>query len=459
MAQENNKIQKVPPHNIEAEQAVLGGVLIDKDAINKAVEVLAEDGSDFYHPAHAKLFRAMSALFKKNTPVDEITLTDIFKDSDVLTSVGGISYIGELVDSIPTAANISYYAKIVKKFSVKRNLLLKAMTIIDDITGGQVPLEEIIDKAQRDILSVSISTVAPYDHIKDLAIEVHEEMKRLHASGAGQYLSGLSTGFLFLNSVLGGLQKSDLIVVAGRPSQGKSAIVMQMASHIALQGYKVGIFPVEVGKKQLVKNILACQGRMNTNRFRDGDFKDLQKLERVVNTIRATNIFIDDVPRSSVEIRQQARKMKREHGLDVIFIDHLQAMREKGRFDNRNTETDFMVNGLKDMAKELDIPVVLTSQLNRECEKRIPPKPRLSDMRESGAIEQVADIIMSIYRPEYYDKDTKDKGIAEIELLKNRNGALGEFSLRWNRFCLRFENMGDELDVEMQGEDFSQVPF
>lgn len=445
------------PHSREAEQSVLGAILLDGSVIDRALEVLSSDGSDFYFPAHREIFRAMASLYERRTPVDVVTLSDLLKGAAYLAPHGGVAYVIELVEVTPTSANIGYYAKQVKEFSVKRSLISKAAGLIEDLYTGGTSLEELIDRAQKDILGVSMATARPCERISDVALEVYEELKRLHESDSRYYLSGVTTGFLELNSLLGGFQKTDLIIFAGRPSMGKSACVVQIASNMALQGYKVGVFPVEVGKRQLVKNILACQGRINTHRFRDGDFESLEKLERTVGTICATNIFIDEMSRSSIEIVRQARKMKREHGLDAVFVDHLQAMREKGRFENRNLEVDFMTGNLKDMAKELDIPVVLTSQLNREVERRDPPKPKLSDLRESGAIEQIADVIISIYRPEYYSKNTEKKGVAELEILKNRNGSLGDLDLKWNRHCLRFEDMGMDSTDEEDAED--NLPF
>jgi len=454
----SKKAGQVLPHNHEAEQSVLGAMFLDGDAMVKVLETLSEDGADFMHPAHKEIFRAAATLYDKRIPIDIVTISGILKDSECLKAVGGIAYVVEVVEATPTAANVGHYVKIVRDLSVKRGLISKATGMLEDLYGGQMALEDVIDRAQRDILGVSMAITKPYEHIGGVAHEIYEGLKLIQENDGACFLSGLSTGFFELNDLTGGFQKTDLIVVAGRPSQGKSANVIQIASHMALQGYKVGIFPVEVGKRQLVKNILACQGKMNTHRFRDGRFDDMTQLKKVVDMVSSTNIFIDENAKSSTEIMRQARKMKREHGLDVIFVDHLQAMRESRRFENRNLEIDFMVSNLKDMAKELDTPVVLTSQLNREVERRTPPKPKLSDMRESGAIEQVADIIISIYRPEYYDKNTPDKGIAEFEILKNRNGTLGEFSLRWNRHCIRFSNMHEDPISEAQDKD-DNVPF
>lgn len=448
---------RTPPHNREAEQSVLGAPFLDGDALSKALEILSPDGLDFFLPAHRDIFRCMVTLYEQRIPVDIVTLSDKLKQSDHLKAVGGISYMADIVEVTPTAANISYYAKQVKALSVKRNLISKTTSLIEELYDEHLPLEEVIDRAQKEILGISMSTARPYEHVREVVGEVYEELKRLNEREGKHYLSGLPTGFMELDNLLGGFQKTDLIVFAARPSMGKSAVTIQIAGHMALQGYKVGIFPVEVGKKQLVKNILACQGRINTHRFRDGNFESMDKLDRAVMVVCSANIFIDDNARSSVEIVRQARKMKRECGLDVVFIDHLQAMREKGRFDNRNLEIDFMASNLKDMAKELNIPVILTSQLNREVERRDPPKPKLSDLRESGAIEQIADVVMSIYRPEYYKKNTEKKGVAEYEILKNRNGTLGDFDLRWNRYCLRFENMSDGPEGAVYEDE--SVPF
>ena len=373
---------KTLPMNNEAEMSVLGGVLIESTAIDKAIEVLSQDGNDFYHPAHAAIFKNMCVLYEKKIPIDVVTLAGRMKGDEILDGVGGISYVGDLVEYTPTAANILYYARIVKELSVKRELITSATKLLEELYDGNTPVEELVNHAQHDFLNISTSSSQPYTDIATVGKEVYEEFKWLHENNGGMRLTGLSTGFFELNDVIGGFQKTDLIVIGGRPSMGKSSLSTQIAAHIALQGGKVGFFPVEVGKKQLVRNILACQGRINTNSFRDGQIKDIKKLERTVKRMCDTNIMIDDYSRSSVEIVRQARRMKRNSGLDIVFVDHLHLMRENQRFENRSVEIDFMVNNLKGLAKELDIPVVVLCQLNRQVEMRNPPEPKLSDLKE-----------------------------------------------------------------------------
>jgi len=285
--------------------------------------------------------------------------------------------------------------------------------------------------------------VDPNQYKGEIIKTVKAQLKTVYENEAG--MSGLDTGFAELNALLGGFQRTDFIIIAGRPSMGKSALAAQIGSDLAIRGYHVGYFPVEVGGEQLVKNLLACHGKLNTTRFRDGNFDDLGVLEHTIKTIKNIPFFIDDHARSSADIVRQARKIKREKGLDIIFMDHIQQLTEHGQFFSREDEIRAAATNLKAIAKELNIPVVAVSQLNREVEKRHPPKPRRSDLRDSGALEQLADVIMFLYREDYYNQDTDKPGIAEVMVEKQRNGPTGTVELRWHRQFLRFTNRYEEV--------------
>jgi len=433
------------PHSIEAEQAVLGSILLDAGVVEKALESLSPDGSDFYEPLHKSLFRLMVVIHSKGTPVDLITLLDAVEEDrearTFLENIGGLSYVASIVEGTPTAANAVYYVNIVKDRAIKRYLIGVASELVAAAYDSD-DIETLIEGVQRNLSKTSISTLKPYVLAGALVKEVYEDLEELSKSDTG--MAGIPTGFKGLDGYTGGLQDTDLIVIAGRPSMGKTALSVQMATYMALkESRKVGIFSIEVGRKHLMKNIFACQARIETSKFRSAAFneKDWDKLTSAAGDIAGANIFVDELSRSSEAITRQARKMRAENGLDIIFIDHLQQMNENKRFERRDLEIGQITANLKDIAKELEIPVVLISQLNRGVVGRDVKIPNMGDLSGSGSIEQDADVIIFIHRDEYYTGEQSERpGVADIIIAKQRNGRVGSLELEWSAPYVRFDN-------------------
>ena len=448
--QDNTNVYKIAPHSVEAEQAVLGAILLDKDVFNKVLKYLSVDGSDFYMPVHRTLFQRMHEVHAKDMPIDLITLSDSIKDTAFLDSKGGISYVAELVEAVPTVVNVMYYAGVVKKKSVRRYIISLAadMTMAAYEAGDE---SEIIENAQKSLSQTAVSTIKPFTHISETVKTVFDDLEKL--SKSDQSMSGMATGFTDLDKRLGGFQNTDLIVLAARPSMGKTALSMQIASYQALyENKKVGIFSIEVGKKQLLKNIFACQSQINTDKFRTASFnsEEWNQLSATAGELVSTNVYIDEMSRSVMSIVRQSRAMKLEHGLDIVYIDHLQLLNSGGRKENRALEVGQITGQLKNLAKELEIPVVLVSQLNRGLVSREDKKPNMADLKESGAIEQDADVILFIHRDEYFNGNASaEKGQADIIIAKQRNGVTGAIKFKWNAECLRFETLAwqDRTDI------------
>lgn len=461
-AQRDATFHKAPPHNLEAEQSVLGAILIEKDAINKVLEFLSSDGSDFYHDAHAKIFRGMVTLFEKNIPIDPVTLTDLFKDSDALSSVGGIAYIGEIAEATPTAANITYYARIVKEKGLLRRMISAATDIVTDCYDGVDSVDEFIDDSERRIFEVTQDRAKKsFYALKDIIKDTFETIERLYEKKT--HVTGVPTGFKDLDRLTAGLQDSDLIVVAGRPSMGKTAFCLNIAENVALDsGQPVAVFSLEMSKEQLVQRMLSSRARVDLQRIRSGFLKDEDwgRLTTAVGALYEAPIFIDDSPaQSALELRAKARRWKSELGLKLIIVDYLQLMRGRRSMDNREQEISEISRSLKAIAKELHIPVIALSQLSRMAERREEGKPKLSDLRESGAIEQDADVVMFVYREYVYkpcacpaDKCAcgKRRG-AEIIVEKQRNGPTGRVSMTFLHEYTRFVDQAPG-DYDAQNE-------
>ena len=423
---------KLPPQSIEAEQAVLGGVLLENESLNTVLEVLSEE--DFYQNAHRKVFFSMIELYEKNQPIDLVTLTDTLKSKDQLDEIGGISYLTSLVDNIPTAANISYHAKIVREKSTLRILINKASEIasMSYEDGGDV--DDILDQAERSIFEISESKIRPsFYPIKELVRQSLKTIETLY--GKNELITGVPTGFEGLDRLTSGLQPSDLIIVAGRPSMGKTSFALNIAQHAALEAsMPVGIFSLEMSREQLSLRMLCSEAQMDAQKLRSGflDKRDWPKLVTAAGSLSETPIFIDDTPALSIlEMRAKSRRLKSEHGLELIIVDYLQLMRGRTAIERREQEISEISRSLKALAKELNIPVVALPQLNRRVEDRHDKRPQLADLRESGAIEQDADVIIFIYRDELYNKseDNVNKGVAEIIIGKQRNGPTGMVKL------------------------------
>ncbi len=439
---------KIPPQNIEAEQSVLGSILLENEAISSVLETLIAE--EFYRESHRRIFLSMIELFEKNEPIDLITLTNVLKSKNQLDDVGGGTYLASLVDSIPTTANIIYYTKIVKEKAILRRLIDTATEIIargyED--GGDVA--DLLDQAERNIFQITETQIKPsfYD-IKSLLKESFKTIEKLYESR--EIVTGVPAGFDEIDKLTSGFQPSELIIIAGRPSMGKTAFSLNIAQYVAIEKkIPVAIFSLEMSKEQLVLRMLCSEARVDAHRLRSGFLgeADWPKLTRAAGTLSDAPIFIDDTPALSVlEMRAKSRRLMAEHKLGLVIVDYLQLMRGRGTFsqnmESRVQEISDISRSLKSLAKELNIPVVALSQLNRRVEERQNRRPQLADLRDSGAIEQDADLITFIYRDEVYDRseDNPNKGIAEIIIGKQRNGPVGEVKLAFLDKYASFENL------------------
>ena len=424
--------RKLPPQNMEAEQSVLGGILIENEAVNKVMEIL--DGEDFYRDAHRKIFNALITLSERDEPADLITLTNELRKTNQLDSVGGASYVVSLIDSVPTAANIEYYAKIVKEKAILRKLIETSTNIITQSYEDRGDVESFLDEAERAIFEISERRVKPsFYSIRDIVKESFKTIERLFEKK--EFVTGVPSGFKELDRLTAGFHASDLIIVAGRPSMGKTALCLNLAQYAAIEKrIPVAIFSLEMSKEQLVIRMLCSEAKVEGTRLRTGFLteSDWPKLTLAAGNVSDAPIFIDDSAAISVlELRAKARRLKGEHGLGMLIIDYLQLMKGRTRVESRQQEISEISRSLKALAKELTIPVIAVSQLSRKTEERTGNRPQLSDLRESGAIEQDADLILFLYRDEVYNRseENPNKGKAELIIGKQRNGPIGKIEL------------------------------
>lgn len=440
----NVLMQRLPPQNLEAEVSVLGGILLENEALNQVLEILQT--GDFYREAHRKIFSAMVQLYERNEPVDLITLAEVLNKKDELEAVGGLEYLNQLVNSVPTAANISYYANIIKEKSLLRKLIQRATEIINEGYGNSGDINEFLDRAERLIFEISEDRVRPsFYSLKDILKTSFKTIEKLYEKK--QIITGVPTGFSKLDELTSGLQPSDLIIVAGRPSMGKTTFALNIAQHAAIEaGITAAIFSLEMAKEQLALRMLCSEAKIDAHRLRGGFLSesDWPKLTRAAGKLSEAPIFIDDTPAISVlEMRAKARRLKAEHNLGLIVVDYLQLMRGRTDSETREQEISDISRSLKALAKELNIPVIALSQLNRRVEERGDKRPQLADLRESGAIEQDADVIIFLYRDEVYNRseDNPNKGKAEIIIGKQRNGPTDKFELAFIDKYTCFENL------------------
>lgn len=441
MATIDDNIRKIPPQNLEAESSVLGGILLENDAINMVLESLRAE--DFYRESHRKIFRAMIELSDRSEPVDIITLSEVLKNRGELEAVGGSAYLASLNDFVPTAANISYYARIVREKSILRYLINAATDIATKGFEGQGNVEELLDSAEKAIFDITeqrikSSFVKVGDMMKDSIKMVEKLFERK------TMITGVPTGFKDLDSKTAGLQPGDLIIVAARPGMGKTAFSLNIASHAAFAGHGVAIFSLEMAREQLALRLLCSEARVDNSKVRTGYLsdRDFPKLATAAGKLHDALIYIDDTPAISVlELRAKARRMARDRDkkLSLIIVDYLQLMRGSGAAQNREQEISEISRSLKALAKELNVPVLAISQLNRRVEDRNDKTPQLSDLRESGAIEQDADVIAFIYREAAYNPKSDDN-TATITIAKQRNGPIGDLNLTFLREFTRFED-------------------
>jgi len=448
------KLDKLPPQNIEAEQSILGAILIDNDALPRALEII--DIGDFYRQSHRTIFNAMVELFEKNEPIDLITITDCLKRREEIDAVGGVFYLSSLVNMIPTAANIKYHSKIVRERALLRGLLRSANEIASRVYEDNFEAEELVDYAEKSIFDVSDKRIkASFVTLKEVIKSSFEMIEHLYDKK--EVITGIPSGFRDLDDLTTGFQKGDLVVVGGRPSMGKTALALNIAQYVGLEVKEpVAIFSLEMAKEQLAFRMLCSEAMVNSSSIRKGFIKkeDWHKLTSAASNLTGAPIFIDDSSAITVlELRAKARRLKMEHGLSLVIVDYLQLMKGKGSFERREQEISDISRSLKALAKELSVPVVAVSQLNRSVEQRRPPKPILADLRESGAIEQDADVILFLYRDEIYNRDAK-KGEAEIIVAKQRNGPTGIVNLTFISNCTRFLNRTDRGYQDVEEEVF-----
>ena len=435
--------ERVPPQNIEAEQAVLGAMLIKKEAIVEVQEILQPD--DFYREAHRIVYEAMVQLQNNDEAVDLVTLTEQLRKSEQLDKIGGLAFITQLANAVPTAANVVYHAKIVKEKAELRSLINAATAIASAAYEDNTDVENIMDDAEKKILAVANrQNGGAFESMKSIVMRTFERINVLYESKGG--LTGISSGFKDLDKLTAGLQKSDLILVAARPSMGKTAFTLNIASYVGTHGGKVAFFSLEMSKEQLMQRMLCAEGGIDATKLRTGqlDTQEWNKLVHVADTLSRAPIYIDDTAGITVmELRSKARRLKAEHGLDLIIIDYLQLMqgRPSKNGDNRQQEISEISRSLKALARELDVPVIALSQLSRSVESRQIKKPMLSDLRESGSLEQDADIVMFLYREDYYDKDTENKNITDIIVAKHRNGPVDTISLFFQKEYTKFRDL------------------
>ena len=437
-------IKRVMPHSIEAEQSVVGAMLMDKDAITAASEMIS--GSDFYQSAYGVIFDSMVELFNEGKPVDLITLQERLREKEVPAEIASLEFVRDLVTAVPTSANIKYYAQIVADKSMMRRLIKLNEEIENVCYAGKEPLEAVLEKTEKSVFELlQRRNTGDYVPIRQVVLNALERIEK--ASKNKGIVTGIPTGFIDLDYKLSGLQPSDLILVAARPSMGKTAFVLNIAQYVAFKKKKsVAIFSLEMSKEQLVNRLFSLESQVDSQSLRTGNLKDddWEKLIESAGIIGKSHLIIDDTPGISIsELRSKCRKFKLEQGLDLIIIDYLQLMsgRVGGRSESRQQEISDISRSLKGVARELNVPVISLSQLSRAVEQRPDHRPMLSDLRESGAIEQDADVVMFIYRDDYYNKDTETPNQAEIIIAKQRNGPIGTVHLAWLPDYTKFANL------------------
>ncbi len=433
---------KVPPQNLDAEKSVLGAMLIDDEAIGTAIEVL--DESWFYEESHRQIYRAMVDLYQHRKNVDLITLTDKLKNDHLLEKIGGAPYLSGLVELVHTAANVEHYATIVKEKGILRQLIKNATNIIDVCYDTKENVGDVVDHAEKLIFEVSdIKHQQQSVHVKDLVKASIEKIDLLYQRK--EHVTGLASGFKRFDHMTSGLQPSDLIIIAGRPSMGKSALAAAIVEHVGIDLKKgVAFFSLEMSKEQLVQRMLCSQARVDAHKVRSGFLsrEDWPLLTKAAERLSNSSIYIDDTPAiSALELRAKARRLRAHQGIELLVLDYLQLMRGSTRTDSRQQEISEISRSLKALARELNMPIIALSQLSRAVESRQDHRPQLSDLRESGAIEQDADLVILLMREEYYNPTEDNRGIAEVNIAKQRNGPVGMFKLFFKKEFMRFENL------------------
>jgi len=440
----NQMIDRVPPHNNEAEQSVIGAIFLEPQALITAAELLMPE--DFYRMAHEKIFQTMIILSDKGQAIDVVTVTEELSAKKELEDVGGISYLMEIANSVPTAANIVHYARIVEEKALLRRLIRVATSIVEDGYAREDEVEALLAEAEKKMMEVSNrKNAGDFVHIKDVLVETYDSIELLHTQKGD--VTGIPTGFRDLDKITAGFQRNDLIIVAARPSVGKTAFALNVAQNVATKtDENVAIFSLEMGAEQLVMRMLCAEGNIDAQVLRTGalEAEDWRKLTMAMGSLSNAGIFIDDSPGIRVnDIRSKCRRLQQEHGLGMIMIDYMQLIAGSGTKpgENRQQEVSEISRSLKSLARELKVPVVALSQLSRGVEQRQDKRPMMSDLRESGSIEQDADIVSFLYREDYYDKETENQNMIEIIIAKQRNGPTGTVTLAFAKEYNKFVNI------------------
>ncbi|CAM3648935.1 replicative DNA helicase [Marinicrinis lubricantis] len=432
---------RVPPQNIEAEQAVLGAILLDSDALITVMERLQSE--DFYKTSHQFIFEAMVQLGEEQEPVDLVTITSRLQDLQQLEEVGGVSYLTQLANAVPTAANVDHYASIVEEKSLMRRLIRTATHIVTEGYASADDVSSLLSDAEQRIMEISNRrSSSGFISIRDVVMEVFDKVEMLYQQKGNT--TGIPSGFIDLDKMTSGFQRNDLIIVAARPSVGKTAFALNIAQNVGVRAKEtVAIFSLEMSAAQLVQRMLCAEANVDAGRLRTGYLEndDWEKLTMAIGALAEANIYIDDSPAVTVaDIRSKCRRLKRERGLGMIVIDYLQLIHGRGKSDNRQQEVSEISRTLKQIARELEVPVIALSQLSRSVEQRQDKRPMMSDLRESGSIEQDADIVAFLYRDDYYNQDTEKKNIIEIIVAKQRNGPVGTVELVFMKNYNKFVN-------------------
>ncbi len=436
---------KLPPQNLDAEQAVLGGLLIDKNAMIKVVDLLASE--DFYNPAHEKIYAAIMDLYEKSQPIDIATLTNRLKEKEILKDVGGSSYLAELTNKIATAANVDHFAQIVKDKKVLRDLIRASGEITEEAFGTEMEMEDLMDDIEQKILSISQKSIPQnFIHVREELKTAYERIEKLHEQKGS--LRGVPTGFPGLDNLLSGLQKSDLVVLGARPSLGKTSLALDIARHAALRGgVPVGVFSLEMSREQVIDRLISAEANVPLWKLRSGritDDSEFQMIQTSLDTLSKIPLFIDDTASPNImQMRAMARRLQIEHGLGLLVVDYLQLINPRKNTDNMVAQVTEISRGLKALARELNVPILALSQLSRAVDQRDIKEPRLSDLRESGSIEQDADVVLFIYRKDRdrVDLPPEEQNVAKISIAKHRNGPLGFVHLKFDQEVASFKNM------------------
>jgi len=445
MPQTKELVEKIPPQNLEAEIAVLGSLLLDKEAIGRAIELL--DKSFFYKEAHEKIYSIIVNLYDNNKAVDMVTVAEALKNSSMLDGVGGPSYIASITSSIPTAANVEHYARIVREKAILRNLISTATQIVSESYDNTSAVDDLLDKAEKMIFDITTNKVeAKFSPIKDIIKSNIEIIDNLYQRK--ENITGIASGFHDFDVMTAGLQKSDLIIIAGRPSMGKSALVSCIAEHIGVvEKVPLAFFSLEMSKQQLVQRMLCSHASVDAHKVRTGFLSqsDWPKLLNAAGKLSKSPIYIDDTPGlSALELRAKARRLKSQFDIGLVVVDYMQLMHGPKSAENRQQEISEISRSLKALARELSVPLIAVSQLSRAVEQRADRRPQLSDLRESGAIEQDADLVILLLREEYYNPTEENKGLAEVIVAKQRNGPVGSLKLTFINEYTKFADRAEE---------------